>query len=68
MPSVPPKGCSIHGGFRRMGIRTASGSKTEIAVHIHESSGRENRETVGPPNISGYLSSSGWGRRSLRVG
>src|SRR5260370_24709557 len=32
MLSVPLKGCPIHLGSRRMGIRTASGSKTEIAA------------------------------------
>jgi hypothetical protein len=32
MLPVPPKGCALHRGFRGMGIRTASGSKTEIAA------------------------------------
>src|SRR6266566_2807865 len=32
MLPVPPKGCPLHRGFRRMGIPTASGSKTEIAA------------------------------------
>ena len=49
MLPVPPKGCPLHRGFRRMGIPMASGSKTKSLHHIHESSGRENRETGGPP-------------------
>ena len=49
MLPVPPKVCPIHRGFRRMGIRTASGSKTEIAtLHSRIFRSRKPRD-VGHP-------------------
>ncbi len=49
MLPVPPKGCPLHRGFRRMGIPTASGSKTEIAApHSRIVRSRKSRDG-GPP-------------------